>query len=367
MRYLCWETRLAYSDRPITMASTVNAFDLLSQAGQMPSSKNKKKKNKPKPKPADEPAVEPAEQVAAESEVSAEATAIPILEKSARTFKTGGDRIKLWKDWIRQVSNGPAGGLGRKPTCHQSTIFTVLRLQATDRSPKALKYRASDGSLIQFKEVSMQQSAAVNADGAATATLCASLPPRLAACSPVLLFLPFLQLMLRSRALEITVESCITSPLTPEQTNNLQQLLSTFIPRVDPAALASSIGRLSELLAEDTQSFDTTGAAQRAVHNVIGTLKVARDEAEPVKQVSLQDRLAGVKQSDANTSIFSPVSVSVTSKHTDVSATIRVCLQPSLPATTMLLSSPVWQPQLDPSDPHLPCSSMTSQQLLQVS
>lgn len=28
-----------------------------------------------------------------------------------------------------------------------------LLLQATDRSPKALKYRAPDGSLIQFKEV----------------------------------------------------------------------------------------------------------------------------------------------------------------------------------------------------------------------
>jgi hypothetical protein len=103
----------------------------------------------------------------------------------------------------------------------------------------------------------------------------------------------FLQLLLRSRALEITVESCVTSPLTMEQTNNLQQLLSTFIPRVDATALASSIARLAELLAEDTQSFDTTGAAQRAVHNVIGTLK-SRDEAAPVaKPVSLQDRLAG--------------------------------------------------------------------------
>jgi hypothetical protein len=115
------------------------------------------------------------------------------------------------------------------------------------------------------------------------------------------LLLPFVaavsckQLLLRSRALEITVESCVTSPLTLEQTNNLQQLVSTFIPRVDAAALASSIARLAELLAEDTQSFDTTGAAQRAVHNVIGTLK-SRDEAEPVaKPVSLHDRLAGAQ------------------------------------------------------------------------
>eukprot|EP00882_Tetradesmus_deserticola_P004768 GHRQ01005024.1.p1 GENE.GHRQ01005024.1~~GHRQ01005024.1.p1 ORF type:complete len:254 (+),score=80.81 GHRQ01005024.1:75-764(+) len=209
------------------MASTLNAFELLQQAGGLPSGNKTKKKKTKKPaaaKEADEaPVVQ--EQTTVDAEVAPEATAVPILEKSARTFKTGSDRIKLWKDWIRQ---------------------------ATDRSAKAVKYKAANGSVISFRE-----------------------------------------LLLRSRALEITVESCVTSPLTTEQTHNLQQLVSTFIPRVDAAALASSIARLAELLAEDSQSFDTTGAAQRAVHNVIGTLK-NRDEAEPVaKPVSLQDRLAG--------------------------------------------------------------------------
>lgn len=150
--------------------------------------------------------------------------------------------------------------------------------------------------------------------------------------------------MLRSRALEITVESCVTSPLTSEQTNSLQQLLSTFIPSADPSALASSIARLAQLLSEDTQSFDTTGmywlvmlhhllhtklhttspppkqamscslqlstdvttsptkrvgerpfagAAQRAVHNVISSLKSAKAGSEPAaKPVTLQDRLS---------------------------------------------------------------------------
>lgn len=89
------------------------------------------------------------------------------------------------------------------------------------------------------------------------------------------------------------MESCVTSPLNPEQSHSLQQLLGAFIPRVDAAALASAISRLAELLGEDAQSFDTTGAAQRAVHVVIGTLK-SRDEAAPVaKPASLQDRLAG--------------------------------------------------------------------------
>ncbi|WIA15387.1 hypothetical protein OEZ85_002049 [Tetradesmus obliquus] len=212
------------------MASTLNAFELLQQAGGLPSgNKTKKKKNK-KPAAAKEVDEAPVVQEVAsgDAEIAPEATAVPILEKSARTFKTGGDRIKLWKDWIRQ---------------------------ATDRGAKALKYKAADGSVIGFKE-----------------------------------------LLLRSRALEITVESCVTSPLTPEQSYSLQQLLGAFISRVDAAALASAISRLAELLAEDAQSFDTTGAAQRAVHVVIGTLK-SRDEAAPVaKPASLQDRLAAIER-----------------------------------------------------------------------
>jgi hypothetical protein len=87
------------------MASTLNAFELLQQAGGLPSgNKTKRKKNK-KPAAAKEVVEAPVvqEQTTVDAEIAPEATAVPILEKSARTFKTGGDRIKLWKDWIRQV------------------------------------------------------------------------------------------------------------------------------------------------------------------------------------------------------------------------------------------------------------------------
>lgn len=142
----------------IKMASTVNAFDLL-RSGELPSaSKNKKKKSKSKQKTtADDgvPAVT-AEPVAAEttsgSEVVELADAVPILEKSART--QGANRIKLWKDWQRQVLSAGRGWFRLCTCCWLLlTRHHPVLLQATDRSPKALKYRAPDGSVIQFREV----------------------------------------------------------------------------------------------------------------------------------------------------------------------------------------------------------------------
>lgn len=101
--------------------------------------------------------------------------------------------------------------------------------------------------------------------------------------------------MLRSRALEIAVEGCIASPLSSDETNSLQQLLSTFLPRADTHALAAAIERLSELLAEDSQSYDTVGAAQRAVHNVISTLKTAKEgsDAASGRPATLQVKYTG--------------------------------------------------------------------------
>jgi hypothetical protein len=93
------------------MASMANAFSIL-VSGEQPSqnaAKNKKKKNKAKQKTAaDEgaPAVA-TETVLAEPSRTEEvelADAVPILEKSART--QGPNRIKLWKDWQRQVGAG---------------------------------------------------------------------------------------------------------------------------------------------------------------------------------------------------------------------------------------------------------------------
>lgn len=107
------------------MASTLNAFDLLKGQGEQVASKaNKKKKSKPK-KPAEPAADAPAAPAqAAETDVAplvAEASAI--LEKSARTFKAGADRIKLWKDWVRQVRDRQAPG----PTTSGSVHLTTPR------------------------------------------------------------------------------------------------------------------------------------------------------------------------------------------------------------------------------------------------
>lgn len=83
-----------------------------------------------------------------------------------------------------------------------------------------------------------------------------------------------MQVVLRSRALEITVEGCLSSPLPPEHASQLQQLLATFLPQpADAPALASAVARLAQLLAEDAQSFDTLGAAQRAAFTLVGSLK----------------------------------------------------------------------------------------------
>lgn len=87
------------------MASVANAFDLLKGAGEQVANKaNKKKKSKPKPKTAADPAEAPSEAVVQEQEEEVlQAEACAVLEKSARTFNSGSDRVKLWKDWIRQV------------------------------------------------------------------------------------------------------------------------------------------------------------------------------------------------------------------------------------------------------------------------
>jgi len=88
------------------MATIANAFDLLRSGEQPSASKNKKKKNNSKQKTtADEGApavsVEPVAEATSGNEVVELADAVPILEKSART--QGPNRIKLWKDWQRQV------------------------------------------------------------------------------------------------------------------------------------------------------------------------------------------------------------------------------------------------------------------------
>lgn len=93
-------------------AAVANAFDLLRSSEQTAPSKPKKKKNKSKSKAegGDEaPAVVGESPVVGKAAIDTQpavevvelADAVPLLEKSART--QGPNRIKLWKDWLRQV------------------------------------------------------------------------------------------------------------------------------------------------------------------------------------------------------------------------------------------------------------------------
>jgi hypothetical protein len=94
------------------MASAFNSFNALAAigAGQAPSAKKKKNK-KPKSQGGAQEAGTavgsgPAEQQDAVVEVG---EACAVLDKTARTFKSGSDRLKLWKDWIKQASHQQDG------------------------------------------------------------------------------------------------------------------------------------------------------------------------------------------------------------------------------------------------------------------
>lgn len=80
---------------------------------------------------------------------------------------------------------------------------------------------------------------------------------------------------MRSKGLEISIESCLASGLTQDKEPVLSQLLSTFLP-ADRAhlapALASTLIRISALFT--LESPDTLSTAQRAVFAAIAALKV---------------------------------------------------------------------------------------------
>ncbi|GBF91529.1 hypothetical protein Rsub_04269 [Raphidocelis subcapitata] len=209
------------------MASMANAFAALNAigSGQAPAA-GKKKKSKSKAKaPAD--TQDAGEAAPAQAGVVEVGEACAVLDRSARTFRAGSDRVKLWKDWMKQ---------------------------AADRSSKAISYADADGAPLDFKQV-----------------------------------------MLRSRALEITVESCLSAPPAPEHAADLQRLLASFLPAPAAAApLVAAVARLAALLADDAASFDTLGAAQRAVHALLGSLKAEEPAAAGAAGGGAADRLAAV-------------------------------------------------------------------------
>jgi hypothetical protein len=92
------------------MASTANAFDLLSGAEAALNSSKKKKKStgansgaNPKAAGAGSGSSDAAQFTAPSSGVVDIGEALAILERAAREAKTIADKCKLWKDWTKQV------------------------------------------------------------------------------------------------------------------------------------------------------------------------------------------------------------------------------------------------------------------------
>lgn len=209
------------------MANVSNSYQLLLGAGEAVAVNKKKKSQNKKAKAPEEANGHHAAAHVTETNGGSKAVAgvvevseqIAILERAAREAKNISDKCRLWKEWTRQ---------------------------GADRSGKGSKYKAVDGSLLDFKQV-----------------------------------------LLLSRALEICIESSLVSGLGHEHHESLVALLTVFLggnPDV-PQALASQLVRLASLLVDEAP--DTLGTAQRAVHSTISVLKAATlDESGDVDAVS---------------------------------------------------------------------------------
>lgn len=81
------------------------------------------------------------------------------------------------------------------------------------------------------------------------------------------------QILLRSSALEITAEACLSNPLPSHQQPKLEQLLCALLP-CDAAAsarLAAVIAHLRQLVTAEAP--ELLPSMQRAVHSVVKRLK----------------------------------------------------------------------------------------------
>jgi hypothetical protein len=291
------------------MAAVANAFAALNAigSGQAPAASKKKKDKKPKAPAAPEEAGEAAPVQVGVVDVG---EACAVLDRSARTFRSGSDRVKLWKDWMKQVrrardGEGLCGTGSRAPEGHDQPPRPPTR---SPRRPIAARrpYRMrtpmtplwTSSRRVEGRGRRAQRAPRAHAPIAAGGQRrCSQLlpsrpaPPR-RACRPAA---HGEQVMLRSRALEITVESCLSSPPAAEHAADLQRLLAAFLPAPTAAApLVAAVSRLAALLADDASSFDTLGAAQRAVHALIGSLKAEEPAAAAAGGGGAAARLAAV-------------------------------------------------------------------------
>ncbi len=86
---------------------------------------------------------------------------------------------------------------------------------------------------------------------------------------------PSLQVFLQSHALELTVESCLSGPLSAADAGALRTLLAAFLPDCDAATVLDAVTQLSALQAAQPASDGCLFAAQRALHDLLALLRQA--------------------------------------------------------------------------------------------
>jgi hypothetical protein len=272
------------------MATNYNNFQALLGAGEQVATASKKKKNnskKPKaeaggaaaPAPAAGNAAAasvlhsaPARQAGEAVDVS-EATATQERQASEARDITG--KCKLWKDWVRQVSNAAS----------RRNLSSLDRAWRQRPPPAPPCSSPLSGQRPKWKGPEVQERGRAAAGlqagagaGLRSAPICVADFVQFARMRRPSLRSPptcVSQVLLRSKALETSVESSIVSNLGHEHHEALSSVLATFLSASNPQMLASQLVRLSSLLSDEAP--DTIGAAQRAVRSVVVALKAPAD------------------------------------------------------------------------------------------
>lgn len=156
--------------------------------------------------------------------------------------------------------------------------------QASDKSGKGIKYKAANGSYVDFKQVKTLASAVHHMLGLHRWNT------DLVTC--------IAQALLQSRALESSLEGAMAVGIPADKEEVIGQLLAAFLPidSKDGYALASMLVRLSTLLADDAP--DTLGAAQRAVHSVVAALKAGQQTVQAGENTAVTSWLNRIEKID---------------------------------------------------------------------
>lgn len=213
-----------------------NSFDLLKNAEATKASSSKKK-NKAKDNAQAANSNAQAANVPAPALKPSSSAPLDILEvqanntRAARSAKTVGEFSKLWQDWTRQVlthTRGPVPGCSARSwglCARLQPVWVLPALQGSERGPKANKYKDASGSLVDFRQVSARP--LTSALNSARIFVPASLRAR-SLSDHAALPSAYLQVLLTSQALEISLENAIVAGLTTQQQDTLTNLFQTY-------------------------------------------------------------------------------------------------------------------------------------------